>query len=241
MIFLRSLLFNSVFYLSSVVIAVGAVPVLLGSPSFMRRAGAAWSYMVIWMLKKMTGTGWQVRGEDRIPDGPVIFAIKHQSAWDTLFFPAYLNEPAMVAKKELRMIPFYGWYAWRAEAVWIDRLRGPKSLRALIRGANAAIKQGRSIVMFPQGTRTVPGESRPYQAGIAALYRAAKVPVVPVALNSGMYWGKRTFLKIPGEIVVEFLEPMPPGLERGRFLEELAARIDCATSRLEEEARRERR
>ncbi len=235
MIFLRSLLFNTIFYLSSVVIGVGAVPVLLGSPGFMRRAGASWSYVVIWMLKKIAGTDWQVRGKDRVPDGPVIFAIKHQSAWDTLFFPAYLDEPAMVAKKELRMIPFYGWYAWRAEAVWIDRSKGPRAIRTLIRGAEAAIKQGRSIVMFPQGTRTAPGEIRPYQAGIAALYGATKVPVVPVAVNSGMYWGKRTFMKYPGSIIVEFLEPMPKGLDRGQFLKELATRVDSATSRLEAE------
>jgi len=235
MIFLRSLLFNTVFYLSSVVIGVGAVPVLLGSPSFMRRAGASWSHLVIRMLKTIAGTGWQVRGKDRVPDGPVIFAIKHQSAWDTFFFPAYLDEPAMVAKKELRLIPFYGWYAWRAEAVWIDRSKGSRAIRTLIRGAEAAIKQGRSIVMFPQGTRTAPGEIRPYQAGIAALYRATKVPVVPVAINSGMYWGKRTFLKYPGSIIVEFLEPMPKGLDRGQFLEELATRVDSATSRLEAE------
>ena len=235
MIFLRSLLFNTVFYLSSVVIGVGAVPVLLGSPSFMRRAGASWSHLVIRMLKTIAGTGWQVRGKDRVPDGPVIFAIKHQSAWDTFFFPAYLDEPAMVAKKELRLIPFYGWYAWRAEAVWIDRSKGSRAIRTLIRGAEAAIKQGRSIVMFPQGTRTAPGEIRPYQAGIAALYRATKVPVVPVAINSGMYWGKRTFLKYPGSIIVEFLEPMPKGLDRGQFLEELATRFDSATSRLEAE------
>ncbi len=241
MIFLRSLLFNTIFYLSSVVIGVGAVPVLLGSPGFMRRAGASWSYFVIWMLKTITGTGWQVRGKDRVPDGPVIFAVKHQSAWDTLFFPAYLDEPAMVAKKELRMIPFYGWYAWRAEAVWIDRSSGPKALRTLIRGAKAAIKQGRSIVMFPQGTRTAPGEIRPYQAGIAALYRATKVPVIPVAINSGMYWGKRTFMKYPGSIIVEFLETMSKGLDRGHFLEELATRIDSATSRLEAEVGRESR
>ncbi len=235
MILLRSLLFNTVFYLSSVVIGVGAVPVLFGSPGFMRRAGASWSHLVIRVLKIITGTGWQVRGKDRVPDGPVIFAIKHQSAWDTLFFPAYLDEPAMVAKKELRQIPFYGWYAWRAEAVWIDRSKGPRAIRTLIRGAEAAIKQGRSIVMFPQGTRTAPGEIRPYQAGIAALYRAAKVPVVPVAINSGMYWGKRTFMKYPGSIIVEFLEPMPKGLDRGQFLEELARRVDSATSRLEAE------
>ena len=239
MTFLRSLLFSAVFYLSSVVIAVGAMPVLLGSRSFMRRAGGQWSRLVVWLFKVIAGTGWEVRGRDRIPDGPVIFAIKHQSAWDTFFFPAYLDEPAMVAKKELRLIPLYGWYAWRAEAVWIDRSKGPKALRELIRGCRAAIKEGRSIVMFPQGTRTTPGETRPYQAGIAALYTATKVPVVPVALNSGMYWGKRTFLKRPGTIVVEFLEPMPQGLDRDRFLEDLAERIDSATQRLEAEARRE--
>ncbi len=236
-IILRSLLFNLVFYLSSAVIGLAALPLLTLPPAFMRRAGAQWSRYVIWLLKVIVGAGWEVRGEDRIPEGPVIFGIKHQSAWDTLFFPVYFGDPAMIAKKELRLIPFYGWYAWRAGAVWIDRKGGISALRALIRGALDAVKHGRSVIMFPQGTRTLPGEKRPYQPGIAALYASVGAPVVPVALNSGMYWPKRTFAKRPGTIVVEFLDPVSPGLDRAAFLDALAERIESATARLEAEAR----
>jgi 1-acyl-sn-glycerol-3-phosphate acyltransferase len=233
----RSILFNIVFYITSAVIGVGCSPVLFCSRSFVRRAGARWSGFVIWLFKIIIGTQWEVRGLDRIPDCPVVFAIKHQSAWDTLFFPHYFAEPAMIAKKELRLIPFYGWFAWRAGAVWIDRKGGAAALRALIRGVKDALKHGRSIIMFPQGTRTLPGEKAPYQPGITALYSSSGAPVIPVALNSGTYWPKRTFIKRPGTIVVEFLEPMPPGLDRAAFLGMLAERVDTATERLEEEAR----
>jgi 1-acyl-sn-glycerol-3-phosphate acyltransferase len=234
---IRSILFDLVFYVSSALFAVFCLPILLGSPSFMRRSGAQWSRLVVWMFEVIVGTNWEVRGAARIPDGPVIYASKHQSAWDTVFFPYYLDEPAMVAKKELRWIPFYGWYAWRAEAIWIDRARGSKALRALIRGSRKTLREGRSIFMFPQGTRTMPGETQSYQAGVAALYSAVGVPVVPVALNSGLFWGKRSLLKRRGTIIVEFLDPIPEGLSRSQFLDELAKRTDEATRRLEEEAR----
>jgi 1-acyl-sn-glycerol-3-phosphate acyltransferase len=236
-IIVRAVLFNVIFYLSSIVIGLMVFPFIVLPPAFMRWAGAQWSHYAIWLLKVIVGAGWEVRGEDRIPDGPAIFGIKHQSAWDTMFFPVYFGDPAMICKKELRLIPFYGWFAWRAGAIWIDRKGGAGALRTLIRGAIDALKHGRSVVMFPQGTRTLPGETRPYQPGVTALYSSAGVPVVPVALNSGMFWPKRTFTKQPGTIVVEFLDPMPPGLDRAAFLETLAERIDSATARLEAEAR----
>jgi len=235
-IFIRALLFNVIFYLSSIAIGIVVFPFIVLPPAFMRWAGAQWSGYVIWLLKVIVGAQWEVRGEDLIPDGPIIFGIKHQSAWDTLFFPAYLGDPAMICKKELRLIPFYGWFAWRAGAIWVDREGGASALRGLIRGAVDALKHGRSVVMFPQGTRILPGETLPYQPGIIALYSSAGVPVVPVALNSGMYWPKRAFNKQPGTIIVEFLDPIPPGLDRAAFLVTLSERVEAATARLEAEA-----
>ncbi|MDX1486096.1 MAG: lysophospholipid acyltransferase family protein [Alphaproteobacteria bacterium] len=237
MTFLRAALFNLVFFVSTVVIGVACFPLLIMPPAVMRGLGKWWSRHVLWTLRAVVGTGWEVRGRERIPDGPAIFAAKHQSAWDTLFFPAFLGDPAMVAKQELRWIPLYGWYAWRAQSVWIDRKRGPAALRVLVRGARAALRQGRSVVMFPQGTRTSPGASAPYQPGIAALYAGTDAPVVPVALNSGLFWPRRGFHKRAGTIIVEFLDPMPAGLDRRAFLKTLGDRIDEATARLEAEAR----
>ena len=130
------------------------------------------------------------------------------------------------------LVPFYGWYVWSAGMIAIDRKAGAAALRNLVAGGERAVKQGRSIVIFPEGTRTAPGTLRPYQPGVAALYRQLNLPVVPVALNSGLYWGRRHFLKRPGRIVLEILPPIPPGGDRRAVMAELEARIEAATARL---------
>jgi 1-acyl-sn-glycerol-3-phosphate acyltransferase len=238
MIVLRAAVFNLAFYLSCLVIGVAVLPGIVLPRGFMLGVGKYWSTYSLWLLKVIVGTRWEIRGAERIPKGPAIFAIKHQSAWDTMFFPAYLGNPAMIAKKELRLIPFYGWYSWRAGTIWVDRARGPAALRGLVRGARAALDEGRVIAVFPQGTRTAPGQDASYQPGIAALYAGTDAPVVPVALNSGLFWPRRGFIKRPGTIVVEFLDPIPPGLSRPAFMEILKQRIDTKTAALEAEAGR---
>lgn len=237
MILLRSTAFDLLFYLSCLVIGLGVLPGLVLPPRFMRGLGRWWSRYSLGLLEACAGTGFEVQGAERIPKGPCIIAAKHQSAWDTLFFPAYLDSFAMVAKKELRLIPFYGWYAWRAGTVWVDRARGPAALRSLVQGARAALAGGQTVVVFPQGTRTPPGADAPYQPGIAALYAACGVPVVPVALTSGLFWPRRGLVKRPGTITVAFLEPIAPGLERAAFMDRLRERIEAATARLEAETR----
>lgn len=236
MIVIRAAVFNLAFYLSCLVIGIAVLPGIVLPRGFMLGVGTYWSRYSLWLLKAIVGTTWEVRGVERVPKGPAIFAIKHQSAWDTMFFPAYLGAPAMIAKKELRLIPLYGWYSWRAGTIWVDRKRGPAALRTLVRGARAALDEGRVIAMFPQGTRTRPGQDSPYQPGVAALYAGTEAPVVPVALNSGLFWPRRGFVKRPGTIVVEFLDPVPPGLSRRAFMETLKHRIDTKTGALEAEA-----
>lgn len=236
MIVLRAAVFNLAFYLSCLVVGIGVLPGILLPRGFMLGVGEYWSRYSLWLLESIVGTTWELRGTERIPNVPAIFAVKHQSAWDTLFFPAYLGDPAMIAKKELRLIPFYGWYSWRAGTIWVDRKRGPAALRGLVRGARAALEEGRAVVVFPQGTRTRPGQDAPYQPGIAALYAGTDAPVVPVALNSGLFWPRRGFVKRPGTIIVEFLDPIPPGLSRPAFMETLQHRIDTKTGELEAEA-----
>ncbi|MDH3771663.1 MAG: 1-acyl-sn-glycerol-3-phosphate acyltransferase, partial [Nitrospirota bacterium] len=131
----------------------------------------------------------------------------------------------------------FGWYLIHAGMIRIDRGRGATALRSLVRGARAALARGSRVVIFPEGTRVAPGEQKPYQAGVAALYLQLGLPVVPVALNSGLFWRRRGFIKRPGRIVVEFLEPIAPGLERKPFMAELKRRLEGATTRLIEEAR----
>jgi 1-acyl-sn-glycerol-3-phosphate acyltransferase len=238
---LRSVLFTLIMIAWGLIAGVVFLPILLMSRRTVRIWGGWWSQSVIALARYICGIRWQVRGLENLPkDGRVIFASKHQSAWDTLFFPFYFPGVASVAKRELKLIPLYGWYTWRAGTIWINRAAGPSAIRTLVRGTQEALAGGRHVVIFPQGTRTSPGETRPYQSGIAAIYAAAKVPVVPVALNSGLCWGRRALFKTPGLITVELLPPIPPGLDRKTFMTTLEAALEPATVRLEAEERARR-
>ncbi len=233
---LRSLLFNALGLAVTVVLLVAGLPLLL----MPRRATTGlvwlWGRSLLWLLARVVGLRHQVRGRERIPPGPVIFAVKHQSAWETIAFGVLTPDFAAVVKRELTWIPLFGWYMRRAGHVSVDRAGGAAALRRMAKDARARIARGQNLVVFPEGTRTAPGGRPRYQPGIAALYRNLGIPVVPVALNSGLFWGRRTFVKHPGVITVEFLEPIGPGLDRGAFMAELERRIETATRRLCREA-----
>lgn len=232
MLVLRSALFNTVFFIWSAVLCTIYLPLLLLPERVMVWGGTWWSKSIIRILELIAGTGFEIRGAENIPSGAAIFASKHQSAWDTLIYMAILPGPALVMKKELFRIPLYGWYARHAGMIGVDRRGGVRALKHLIRRARSALKSGRPVVIFPQGTRTAPGVHKPYQAGVAALYRALGQPIVPVAVNSGLFWGRRAFLKHPGTIVLEYLPAIPIGLDRDDFMAELERRIETATDRL---------
>jgi 1-acyl-sn-glycerol-3-phosphate acyltransferase len=161
--------------------------------------------------------------------------MKHQSAWDALILPIVLGDPAVVIKSELLWLPFYGWYAGRAGSIAVDRRGGAGALRHMVAAARRATAAARPIVIFPEGTRTAPGQRLTYQPGVAALYQALGIPLVPAAVNSGLYWGRRSFVKRPGRIVLAFLEPIPPGRPRREVMAELESRIESATAALERE------
>jgi len=167
-----------------------------------------------------------------LPKGPVIIAAKHQSSWETLAFTLLFDDIAIVLKRELLFIPVVGWAMARAGNIAVARGEGASALRGLLRQAKSVIAQRRSIVIFPEGTRVAPGDQKPYQIGTAALYRQLGVPVVPVALNSGLFWGRRKFVKRPGVITLEILPPIAPGLDRETFMATLRERIETATARL---------
>ena len=149
-----------------------------------------------------------------------------------MIFPLILDHPAIILKKELHLIPFYGWYAKKYGTIGIDRSGGAAALRSMLREARSAIENGRSIVVFPEGTRTEPGEVKTYQSGIAALYNDLGVPVVPVALNSGLLWSRRSILRKPGTITLRFLPAIPPGVKRANFMERLESDIETAQAEL---------
>ncbi|HEX2116619.1 MAG TPA: 1-acyl-sn-glycerol-3-phosphate acyltransferase [Alphaproteobacteria bacterium] len=189
------------------------------------------------LLKVVVGLRHELRGDSSLLRQPVIIACKHQSAWDTFIFYLIARDPAYVMKKELMLIPVYGWLARKQRMIPIDRKAGAAALRGLLRAAERALADRRQIVIFPQGTRVAPGRRAPYQPGVAALYARLGCPVVPVALNSGCFWPRRSFLKYPGKIVVEVLPPIAPGLAKSAFMAELERRIETASARLEAEAR----
>jgi 1-acyl-sn-glycerol-3-phosphate acyltransferase len=235
---LRSLLFNVGWYVGTAIIAIVGMPILL----LPRRAVVAWADFWIdfclWWLSLTCGVTHRLQGLENRPAGPVILACKHQSSWETLAFHRLFPNAATVLKRELLFIPVVGWAMARAGNIAVERGEGAKALRSLLRQAKAAVAEGRSILIFPEGTRTPVGAERAYHAGTAALYRQLGVPVVPVALNSGLFWGRRKFIKWPGIIDVEVLPPIPPGLDRETFMATLRDRIEGATKQLVESASR---
>jgi 1-acyl-sn-glycerol-3-phosphate acyltransferase len=235
----RSALFNLALWAWTAVMLVTALPWLAFPPRLMLAHSRAWMRGVQFLLATIVGLEYEVRGRPPNPPRPAIFALKHQSAWETLAIHLLLDGAAIALKRELTQIPLFGWSLLHAGMIRIDRQGGPRALRGLIQGGRAALARGAPIVIFPEGTRVPPGEQRPYQPGVAALYRHLDCPVVPVALNSGVFWPRRSFVKRPGRIVVEFLPPIEPGLERKPFMTELHDRLETATARLVAEARRQ--
>jgi 1-acyl-sn-glycerol-3-phosphate acyltransferase len=231
----RSALFAALAALWTLVLGILYLP-LLGLPRRrFQRLAAFWCRGLIGLARLCCGLRWQVVGREHLPTGAAVIAAKHQSAWETLAFHLLLDDPVYVLKRELLGLPFIGWYLRKTGMIAIDRAAGAGALRRLLPAAEAALARGSQVIVFPEGTRTPPGMRRRYQPGVVALYEragAAGVPLIPVAVNSGLYWGRRKFLKYPGLITVEVLPPLPPGLSRAEFLAELEQRIEAATDRL---------
>jgi len=184
------------------------------------------SYMTTFLLRWIVGIKQQIEGLEHIPDGPILVASKHQSTWDTFIFGQYIKEPAIVHKKDLLWVLPLGVILWHQQMIPVARGQGRAALKEIIVAARRAVTQNRSIVIFPEGRRLSPGDKTKCQAGIAILYEALKIPVVPVALNSGYFWGRRQFFKKPGTITLRFLPAIAPGLDKTEFLRELEARIE---------------
>lgn len=231
----RALLFNIWFWLWSAVMNVLFLPGLLLPRQAVMFGQRIWAMGLNAGLRVLVGLRWSVRGRENLLPGPAIIACKHQSMWDTIIWHIEVADPAVVMKKELLKIPVYGWYCRHTKQIPIDRAAGASALKQMLVHARAARDAGRHLIIFPQGTRTAPGAEAPYLPGVAALYRDLGLPVVPVALNSGRFWGRNAFMKRPGTIVMEYLEPIPPGLSRKEFMDRLKDAIEPATARLEQE------
>ncbi|MGE0660890.1 MAG: lysophospholipid acyltransferase family protein [Reyranellaceae bacterium] len=235
---IRSAIFNAAMYVASAFDCIVLLPLLLGPMRWAQTAGVIWSSNILFLLRAICGLGYRVTGRENLPPGACIVAPKHQSTWETMALYTLVERRVAVLKRELTWIPLFGWYLLRAGSISIDRQAGPKALRGMLRQArDRAERHAARILIFPEGTRTAVGATAPYHPGIAALYSHLNLPVVPVALNSGVFWGRRTFIKWPGTITVEFLEPIPPGLKREQFMTLLRERLETATARLVAQAR----
>lgn len=230
----RALLFSLAFVPLTFLMALAGLPLFLASKRWTDAYGRAWARACMWLLKRIVGLDWEVRG--RPPAGAALIAAKHQSAWETLALTLVLDRPSYVIKRALLFTPPFGPYLWRAGMIAIDRGAGARALRQVQAGAVAVLADERPLVIFPEGTRRAPHAPPAYQRGVAALYRGLDAPVTPVALNSGLFWRRNAFLKRPGRITIEFLEPIPPGLSSAEFMRLLEDRIETATNALVEEA-----
>lgn len=230
MAFLRSALFNLFYVGWTLVIGLAALPVLLLPPERVRplaqAVARAWLRGFLLAARWILGLSVEVRGRENLPRGGGLIAAKHQSAVETFLFHQLLKDPVYILKKELLSYPLVGAYMRAADQIAVDRAAGAAALKAMVRATRAALDDGRTVIIFPEGTRVPPGETRPYHPGVAALYTQLEVPVVPVALNSGLFWPRNSFVKRPGRIVVEILPPIPPGLSRRAFLATLSERIE---------------
>ena len=224
MVYLKSFVFNSLFYAGTGILVIVMGPVLMFPSRYARAVARCWGYMT-YLLLGMIGVSQTVSG-DRHLDRQVLYAVKHQSAWETIILSWLLAAPAFVLKRELLRLPIIGWFFLKTGCIPVDRSAGMRSLREMRAAGQDLAKKGRSMLIFPQGTRVTPGEEQPYEIGVFSLYQATGLPVVPVALNSGHVWPRNSWLKYPGTVSVEFLSPIEPGLDRKSFMATLTQRIE---------------
>ena len=236
MTLLRSAVFFVWFALLSTAMSLLFLPVLILPRKATVWMARRWCALTLCGLRVLAGVGLEVRGER--PGNGVLVAAKHMSMWDTMALYLVLDDPAAILKSSLSRIPFFGWFAIKAGSIAIDRDGGASTLRKMAQKTKQVLMQGRSVLIFPEGTRKKVGAPPDYKPGVGGLYGQLDTVCVPVALNSGLYWtGPAGFIKKKGTIVLEFLEPIAPGLRAREFLKLLEERIETATARLVAEGR----
>jgi 1-acyl-sn-glycerol-3-phosphate acyltransferase len=236
---IRSLLFNLLFYLNLGVLLLAAIATLALPRWAVMAMAKLWGRSSVWLLRVVCGTKVELRGVEKIPKGPLIVAAKHQSTWETFALLHLFDDFTFIVKRELMWIPIFGWCMSHAGMVPVDRSAGSQALTAMTKRAREEIRAGRQLIIFPEGTRRSAGAEPRYKFGVAHLYAEIGVPCLPVALNSGLFWPRRVFRRYPGTIVVEFLDPIPPGLGKDAFFQRLQSDIETATARLIAEGRAE--
>jgi 1-acyl-sn-glycerol-3-phosphate acyltransferase len=238
-VIIRSVLFNVLFYLNLLALMCAALPTLVLPRQAILGVVRFWARSNNWLLRTVCGITFELRGLERIPQGPLLVASKHQSLWETFALVPLFADPAFILKRELMWLPFFGWYAWKADMIPVDRGARSQALAAISARARIELARNRQIVIFPEGTRRPPGAAPSYKYGVVHLYAESGVPCLPIALNSGLFWPRRSIRRIPGTIVAEFLDPIAPGLDKQVFFERLQEVIETATARLIGEGERQ--
>ena len=239
MVTVRSILFNILFYLNLVLLLLAALVTLVLPRRAVLKMAELWGRVSVWLLRVVCGTKVELRGLENLPKGALIVAAKHQSTWETFALLKLFDDFTFIVKRELMWIPIFGWCMWKGGMIPVDRGAGSQTLEKMTERARQEIRSGRQLIIFPEGTRRAPDAEPRYKYGVAHLYAEVGVPCVPVALNSGLFWPRRAFLRLPGTIVVEFLPPIAPGLDKDTFFRRLQSDIETATARLIAEGRAE--
>ena len=232
MIIVRSLVFNALFYVNTALWLIAALPTFFMPYRAIIEVAKAWGRFNRALTRMVAGIDYEIRGAEKIPRGPVIVAAKHQSAWETFALLSLFDNPTFIIKRELQWIPIFGWFTIKGRMVPVQRGAGSQALNNMIERARIELSRNRQLVIFPEGTRRAPGAEPRYKYGVAQLYAAEGVPCIPIALNSGLFWPRRSLRRNPGTILVEVLDPILPGLDKDVFLERLKNEIETATARL---------
>ena len=233
---IRSLAFNSLFYLNLIALMVLGLPALAMPRRYIFKIARIWARSSLWLLRTICGTHVEFRGRERIPTAPFIVAAKHQSIWETFALTLLFDDFCYILKRELTYIPFFGWYLWKSGQIAIDRKSGSSALTQAAERARTIFAEKRVLFIFPEGTRRPAGAPPKYKFGVAHIYDVSSVPCLPIALNSGVFWARRSWLRRPGTIVVDVLEPIAPGLDKDVFFNELQDRMEAASDHLVAEA-----
>lgn len=239
MLVARSLVFNAAFYLNLGLHMTVAIPTF-GLPAWiMVQISRSWGATSLWLLRVICGIKVEWHGLEKIPKGAFLVAAKHQSAWETFALLPLFPMPTALVKRELLRIPWFGWHLWKCGMIAVDRSAGRDALAGLIVRTRAALANGRQVIIFPEGTRRLPGAEPDYKLGIVQLYAAVGAPCLPIALNSGLFWPRRKLVRYPGTVRVQILDPLPANLPRREFFARLRHDIEAATARLVAEGERD--
>lgn len=232
MILFRSIAFNVLFYLNTIVYLLIALPTFFMPYRAIIAVAKSWGRTNLVLLRAVAGIDYEMRGREKIPPGPLIVAAKHQSAWETFALLSLFDNPLFIVKRELEWIPIFGWLMIKGRMVPIDRSAGSQALIAMTGRAKVELAAGRQLIIFPEGTRRPAGAEPRYKLGVAHLYAATGMPCLPIALNSGLFWPRRSIRRLPGTVLVEILDPVVPGLDKDVFFKRLQSDIEAATARL---------